>query len=132
LPATLTHEDYPDLIAPGKTIDTIATGTILFAYNWPKDSDRYRRIDKFVNAFFSRLAELQKPPRHPKWRETNLTATFPGWKRFEGAEEWLAAAREQERTAAAAGGNKPLSNSDRNRLFEEFLKWSESKPGPRR
>jgi uncharacterized protein len=126
LPAILTHDDYPNLIAPGQTIETIATGTVLFAYNWPKDSDRYRRIDKFVNAFFSRLAELQKPPRHPKWRETNLAATIPGWKRFEGAEEWLAAAREQERTTAAAGRSKPLNESDRDRLFEEFLKWSQS------
>jgi uncharacterized protein len=125
LPATLTHEDYPDLIAPGETVDTIASGTILFAYNWPKDSDRYRRIDKFVNAFFSKLAELQKPPRHPKWHETNLAATFPGWKRFEGAEEWLAAAREQG-TTSAVGSNKALSETDRDHLFEDFLKWSQS------
>ena len=78
-----------------------------------------------MNAFFSKLPELQKPPRHPKWRETNLAATFPGWKRFEGAEEWLAAAR-QLRTSDAGGTNKQLSESDRNRLFEDFLKWNES------
>jgi uncharacterized protein len=125
LPATLTHEDYPDLIAPGETVDTIASGTILFAYNWPKDSDRYGRIDKFVKAFFSNLAELQKPPRHPKWRETNLAATFPGWKRFEGAEEWLAAARDQG-TPAVAGRTKTLTEIDRKRLFEDFLKWNQS------
>jgi uncharacterized protein len=132
LPATLTHEDYPNLIAPGETVDTIASGTVLFAYNWPKDSDRYRRIDKFVNAFFSNLAELQKPPRHPKWRETNLAATFPGWKRFEGAEEWLATARDQG-TPVVAGRTKGLSETDRNRLFEDFLKWSQSQtPGANR
>jgi uncharacterized protein len=125
LPATLTHEDYPNLIAPSETVETIASGTILFAYNWPKDSDRYRRIDKFVNAFFSRLVELQRPPRHPKWHDTNLAATFPGWKRFEGAEEWLAATREQG-TTVAAGRIKSLSESERNRLFEDFLKWSQS------
>jgi uncharacterized protein len=115
LPASLTHDDYPDLIAPGESIDTIATGTVLFAYNWPKNSDRYRRIDKFVKAFFSKLGELQKPPRHPKWRETNLAATLPGWKRFEGAEESVAAAR-----------TRSLSESDRNRLFEDFLRWSQT------
>jgi uncharacterized protein len=115
LPASLTHDDYPDLIAPGENIDTIATGTVLFAYNWAKNSDRYRRIDKFVKAFFSKLGELQKPPRHPKWRETNLAATIPGWKRFEGAEEWLASARA-----------RLLSESDRNRLFEDFVRWSQT------
>ena len=62
---------------------------MLFAYNWPKGTDRYRRIQKFVDTFFPKLAEFQKPPRHPKWKEANLAATLPGWKRFAGAEEWL-------------------------------------------
>jgi uncharacterized protein len=122
LPTALTHEDYPNLIAPGEIIDTIATGTILFAYNWPKNSDRYRRIDKFVKAFFPRLADFQKPPRHPKWRETVLAASIPGWKRFEGAERWLANAREQ---GGQAGRGDPLSQAERNQLFQEFLRWSQ-------
>ena len=29
-----------------------------------------------------------------KWRETNLAATLAGWKRFEGAEQWLAENKE--------------------------------------
>jgi uncharacterized protein len=145
LPASLTHDDYPDLIAPGENIDTIATGTVLFAYNWAKNSDRYRRIDKFVKAFFSKVGELQKPPRHPKWRETNLAATIPGWKRFEGAEEWLAAARarllsESDRNRlfedfvrwSQTVATKPLTESDRNRLFEDFLKWSQTTGSNRR
>ena len=41
------------------------------------------------DTFFPRLAEFQKAPRHPKWREANLAATLPGWTRFAGAEEWL-------------------------------------------
>jgi uncharacterized protein len=122
LPTALTHEDYPNLIAPGESIDTIATGTVLFAYNWPKNSDRYRRIDKFVKAFFLRLADLQKPPRHPKWRETVLAASIPGWKRFEGAERWLANAREN---GGQAGRGDPLSQAERNQLFQEFLRWSQ-------
>ena len=42
---------------------------MLVAYNWPRNSDRYRRIEKFVEHFFPRLAEFQKPPRHPKWAD---------------------------------------------------------------
>src|SRR5689334_22628336 len=79
LPATLTNEDYPGLIAPGEKVETVAVGAVLIAFNWPKGSDRYRRIQKFVDAFFPRLAEFQKAPRHPKWREANLGATLPGW-----------------------------------------------------
>ena len=129
LPTQLTHEDYPDLIPPGEPIDTIATGTVLFAYNWPRNSDRYRRIDKFVKAFFSRIGEFRKSPRHLKWRETNLATTIPGWKRFAGAEEMLAAARVQEQAAASANARrgKPLNEGERNQLFEDFLKWSQSK-----
>jgi TRAP-type uncharacterized transport system substrate-binding protein len=90
LPATLAHDDYPELIAPGETVDTVAVGAVLIAYNWPKTSvDRYRRVQRFVEAFFPRIAEFQRPPRHPKWHEVNLAATLPGWTRFEAAQAWL-------------------------------------------
>jgi TRAP transporter TAXI family solute receptor len=133
LPSKLTSADYPNLIAPGHTVETIAASSVLIAYNWPKDSDRYRRIDKFVRAFFTKFPEFQKPPRHPKWRETNLFATIPGWKRFEGAEEMVAKYREQVATGRGQqfgqvlvdrSSGRPLTERDRNQLFEDFLKWN--------
>jgi uncharacterized protein len=90
LPATLAHDDYPELIATGETVDTVAVGAVLIAYNWPKTSvDRYRRVQRFVEAFFPRIADFQRPPRHPKWHDVNLAATLPGWPRFEAAQAWL-------------------------------------------
>jgi hypothetical protein len=81
-----------------------------------------------------RLAEFQKPPRHPKWREAILAAVLPGWKRFEGAEEWL---RTHDKTAERAQFDafvgrraaKPvaLPTAERDRLFQEFLSWSKSR-----
>jgi uncharacterized protein len=138
LPATLTKDDYPGMISAGKEIDTIAVGAVLIAYKWPKGSDRYRRIEKFVNQFFPRLAEFQKPPRHPKWREANLASTLPGWTRFEAAEQWLqrnrpppvANAREQFNQFLAERGNmSSMSNTpaDRDRLFQEFIKWTQNR-----
>src|SRR5262245_2402792 len=136
LPSTLTHNDYPNVIPPGETVETIAASSVLIAYNWPKNSDRYRRVDKFVQAFFSKFAEFQKPPRHPKWKETNLASTLPGWKRFEGAEQWLANYREQvvanrrqqfDQFLADRPAGRPLGEQDRNQLFEEFLKWSQAR-----
>jgi TRAP transporter TAXI family solute receptor len=136
LPVTFTHQDYPDLIAEGQTVDTVASGTVLIAYNWPKNTDRYRRIDKFVKAFFPRLAEFQKPPRHEKWKDTVLSAGLPGSKRFEGAEEWvrqqleenLEVRREEFQqfllTRNVSGRGGVLPENERNKLFEEFLKWS--------
>ena len=136
LPATLTTEDYPGLIAPGEKVETVAVGAVLIAFNWPKGTDRYRRIQKFVDTFFPRLAEFQKAPRHPKWREANLAATLPGWARFAGADEWL---RNREKVAGgerdqfgaflAQRVSKPvaLSSEERDRLFQEFLTWSKTR-----
>jgi len=110
---------------------------VMIAYNWPKWTDRYQRVEKFVQQFFPKLAEFQKAPRHPKWRETNLAATLPGWTRFPAADEWLkahhpapqaatAAARENfKEFLAARGGTVPAA--DQERLFQEFLKWSQAR-----
>jgi TRAP-type uncharacterized transport system substrate-binding protein len=112
LPATLTHDDYPDLVAPGEIVDTVAVGAVMIAYNWPKTTaDRYRRIQRFVEAFFPKMAEFQKPPRHPKWREVNLAATLPGWQRFDAAQAWLDNQRGEQQRAGAAG-NDNSNNSE--------------------
>src|SRR5262249_43050368 len=52
-PASINKEDYPGLIE--KEVETIAAITVLVSYNWPKDSARYGRTEKFVNAFFSKF-----------------------------------------------------------------------------
>ena len=132
LPATLTTEDYPGLIAPGQKVETVAVGAVLIAFNWPKGTDRYRRIQKFVDAFFPKLAEFQKAPRHPKWKEANLAAVLPGWTRFAGAEEWLRkrdgmAQGEREQFDRFVAGRREkavaLPSEERDRLFQEFLAW---------
>jgi branched-chain amino acid transport system permease protein len=73
-----------------RKIDTVAVSCVLIAYNWDKNTDRYQRISRFIEAFFPRITDFQKPPRHPKWKEANLAAVVPGWQRHEAAEEWLA------------------------------------------
>jgi len=131
LPTTLTSSDYPGLIAPGEKVETVAVSAVLIAFNWPKGTDRYRRIQKFVDTFFPKLAEFQKAPRHPKWKEANLAAVLPGWKRFEGAEEWLRrnaspqAERDQFEQFLTGRREKSASlpSEERDRLFQEFLQW---------
>jgi TRAP-type uncharacterized transport system substrate-binding protein len=147
LPTALTHDDYPDLIPAGQSVETVAVGAVLIAYNWPKTNvDRYRRVQKFVEAFFPKIAEFQKPPRHVKWREVNLAATLPGWNRFEAAQQWLDNQRSSEarveeqmagtggglRQAVAAGGGATRSGaaaatasppSQDAALYQEFLRW---------
>ena len=120
------------MTTPGEKVETVAVGAVLIAFNWPKGSDRYRRIQKFVDAFFPRLAEFQKAPRHPKWKEANLAAVMPGWKRFEGADEWLrrneqVAQGEREQFNQFIANRREqaasLPSEDRDRLFQEFLQW---------
>jgi uncharacterized protein len=141
LPATFTDGDYPGLIEPGKTVDTVAVDAVLIAFNWPKGTDRYRRVEKFVENFFPKLAEFQKAPRHPKWKEANLAATVPGWTRFPGAEEWLqkqrlpAQAQQQQsqreqfnQFLAARSATKPgTASEDREQLFKEFIQWNNTR-----
>lgn len=141
-PAQLTHEDYPDLIDEGEVIETVANGAVLISFNWKKDTDRYRRVARFVDALFSKIAEFKKPPRHPKWLETNLAIELPFLKRFPRAQELLdeiAAARAAGQTsvnaaaastgidprlareqAARAAPNDPL---EQERLFNKFMDW---------
>jgi hypothetical protein len=81
--------DYPSLAPKGERIATIAVPTILAAYNWPQQSDRYRRVARLVDHLFSRLDRLQSPGFDPKWKEVNLRAKVPSLERFRPAQEWL-------------------------------------------
>jgi TRAP-type uncharacterized transport system substrate-binding protein len=89
LPATLEASEYPNLIKPGERVSTIAVPTVLVAFNWPAQSNRYQRVGRFVDYLFSRIDRLQAPGFDPKWKSINLAATVPGLFRFSAAQEWL-------------------------------------------
>jgi TRAP-type uncharacterized transport system substrate-binding protein len=89
LPTTIDATDYPNLIAKGERIDSIAAPTFLAAYNWRENSDRYRRISRFVQTLFSRIDKLQGAGFDGKWKDVNLNARVPGLMRFKAAQEWL-------------------------------------------
>jgi hypothetical protein len=89
LPSTLTSRDYPQLIPEGQDVPTIAIPTILAAYNWPRGSDRFRRLVRLVDYLFNRIDQFHAQGFHPAWREVNLAAQVPGLRRFPPAQEWL-------------------------------------------
>jgi uncharacterized protein len=126
LPTALTHDDYPDLVPAGQSVETIAIGAVLITYNWPKaNTERYQRVQRFVEAFFAKSEEFKKPPHHPKWQEVNIAATLPGWDRFEGAQAWLDNRRIVEgpsRTLATTAGQ-----AEREGLYQEFLRWKQQR-----
>src|SRR5258708_3548118 len=89
LPAALDAADYPNLIRPGERVTTIAVPTALVAFNFPAKSNRFQRIERFVDHLFSRIGKLQEPGFDPKWKLINLAATVPGLARFPAAQAWL-------------------------------------------
>lgn len=142
LPAYLEHEDYPALIPKGQRIATIAVPAVLAVYDWPTDTERYRRMVKFVDYLFDRLPKLQNEPGyHKNWKDVNLAAAVPGWQRFQPLTDRLEKAeRERPKVSPSVTGAGPLRGAEetvqrqvsraapgdpaeQERLFREFLEW---------
>ncbi|CCD98097.1 conserved exported hypothetical protein [Bradyrhizobium sp. STM 3809] len=151
LPTTLASDEYPNLLNPGETIETVAIGMLLVSYNWPENTERYRKVARFVDAFFANYDEFMKPPRHPKWKESSIVAAIPGWKRFKAADEWLVARNMTPQPQAAdlarprvadvqqqqfenfvrqSGGQVSNDPAERSELFRQFLQWRQQHGGP--
>jgi TRAP-type uncharacterized transport system substrate-binding protein len=137
-------KDYPSLTPDGQTVDTIAVPAVLAVFNWPRGSDRYRRIERFTEQLFTHWDKFLAAPRHPKWRDVNLGGTVPGWTRHIIAEQMLErffgpsrSAQEDikrdfqvflNRFATGAARNQ----TDRDALFRQFLQWREQQGGQTR
>ena len=143
LPTTLSGEEYPNLLSPGETIETIAASVLLVSFNWPENTERYNRTARFVDVFFSKMEEFMKPPRHPKWKEASIAASISGWQRFKPAEDWLVrhnmtamsqqAAVEKIRFEQFLAENRIQASSDPAKLetlFRQFLDWQRRKSVP--
>jgi TRAP transporter TAXI family solute receptor len=132
LPATLTSKDYPNLIAEGEKVDTIAVPAVLAAYNWAPNTDRYRKLSLFVDAFFTKFPAFQNPPFHPKWKEVSLSAPLAGWSRLPYAQQWLdqhgiepvaGRTRFDEFLKQSSAAGKLPADTDKEALFRQFKAW---------
>jgi TRAP transporter TAXI family solute receptor len=133
LPATLSAKEYPNLISEQEQqVDTIAVPAVLAAYNWAPNTERYRKLTLFVDAFFTKFPTFQNPPFHPKWKEVSLSAPLADWQRFPAAKQWLdqhgiepvARNRFEEflkQTPGAAA--KSQTPTDKEALFRQFQAW---------
>ena len=144
LPDKLSHANYPALVPADAPVPTIAVGDVMAVFAWQPHTERYKKVARFVDAFFSRFDEFQHPPRHPKWREVNLTAEVPGWTRFQAAQDWLV----RQTVAGTAGGatqarfnsflsqtnptiNGALTDASKEALFRQFLAWDRQRSAAR-
>jgi TRAP-type uncharacterized transport system substrate-binding protein len=129
-----TSEEYPTLVPQGGRIDTIAVPAVLAVFNWPKNTDRYRRVQRFTEALFSKWDKFSEPQRHPKWRDVDLAATVPGWTRWSVAEEMLKLRQQKDPGISEfwsylnrQGPAISLTQEQREALFREFLKWQKQR-----
>jgi len=135
LPATLNAKDYPNLITDQETVDTIAVPAVLAAYNWAPNTDRYRKLSQFVDAFFTKFPTFQNPPFHPKWKEVSLSPPLHDWQRFPAAQQWLdqhgiqpvARDRFEEFLRQAPASAKVQSSAEKETLFKQFQPWEAEK-----
>jgi TRAP-type uncharacterized transport system substrate-binding protein len=135
LPASIEHGNYPNLVKPDENIETIAVPAVLAVYNWPRGTDRFRKIERFIEYYFSRFDQLTKPPFQPQWKEINLAATIPGWTRY-----WLAEEMVNKMTVGAQTGarrseimftsqRRPVSSAPnelslpQTQEYRQFLDW---------
>lgn len=143
VPAQLTAKDYPRLVASDASVETVAVGMALMAANLSPNTDRYRNVANFVDAFFTQFSRLEERPHHPKWKDVNVAAELPGWRRFGPADAWLkrnavaAAPRLDEKELrqifakflderAKASGSQSLTVEQKDELFDQFRRWQDS------
>jgi TRAP transporter TAXI family solute receptor len=131
LPASLSAKDYPNLVSDQERVDTIAVPAVLAAYNWAPNTERYRKLVLFVDAFFTKFPTFQNPPFHPKWKEVSLSAPLPDWQRLPAAKQWLdrhgieavARNRFEEFMQQSPAAGKLQSDAEREALFKQFQAW---------
>jgi uncharacterized protein len=136
LPANLDSSAYPSLIDLGANVPTVASGAVLAAFAWPEGSAQQQKIATFVNKLFDNFDRFLQPPRHPKWRDVNLSAEIPGWKRLKAAQVWLdthksSVARSDEMRTAfsrfvelfAKKDNVSLTEEQQRDLWNQFQRW---------
>jgi uncharacterized protein len=139
VPTRLTAADYPGQVPSDQPVDTVAVGAVLLAANLQQGSERYRNLVNFVEAFFTGFQSLLEPGHNPKWREVNISAELPGWRRFPPAEQWLqrnvqvaSAPNLQDLRAIfsrfiderqQASGGAPMTQQQKDELFGQFELW---------
>ena len=60
---TFENSDYPNLVKPDEKVESIGVPAVLAVYNWPENSDRFRKIERFIQYYFNRFDKFKELPR---------------------------------------------------------------------
>jgi TRAP transporter TAXI family solute receptor len=142
LPAIITSEDYPNLVAPNESVATIGVSTVMAIHSWPPNSERFRVMSRFVERFLASSERLKGASFSAKWREVNIRAPVKGWHRFQPAERWLASNAPPKAPVAAPQAAQQLktmlqkfvesqqgASTDQEELFNQFVRWYQTQAG---
>ena len=113
----ITSDDYRELVSKDTPVETVELGTVLVAYNWPTNSERYQRVNRFMQAFFAHIQDIQA--KHPKWHQFEITSSVSGWTRLSPAAQWLKKAGltpEESKTTVV-----DFDTKQREALFKDFV-----------
>lgn len=139
LPTGLDHRNYPNLVPAGPAVDTIAVGSVLVTLAASSDTQRAKRVNRFVDVLFERFGQFRGPGFHPKWQEVSLGAQIQGWGRYPEAQNMLRKEQPGDsnvRTsfdsylAQSGQSATAMSNERREVLFRDFLRWRDQRVGP--
>ncbi len=143
LPAIMTEEDYPGLVAPNESVGTIAVSTVMAVHSSPPQSERFRILSRFTERFFASVDKFKTGSYSAKWREVDIRAPLKGWQRFQPAERWLFANAELRTEPVAAPGGQKLKtmvkkfvkrqrggSANQEELFNKFIRWYQQQNKP--
>jgi len=136
LPAIITSEDYPNLVAPNESVATIGVSSVMAVHNWNPQTERFRVVSRFTEKFFTEFDKLKSGTYSAKWREVNIRAPVKGWQRFQAADKWLIANAQAKTPAIPQQAAQQLktmlqkfvesqrgSSADKEELFNQFVRW---------
>ncbi len=143
LPAIITSEDYPNLVASNESVATIGVSSVMAVHNWPPQSERFRVMTKFAEKFLADFEKLKAGSFSPKWREVNIRAPVKGWQRFQPAERWVLANAQPKSQAVPPQAAQQLksmlqkfvesqqgASTDQEELFNQFVRWYQQQGAP--
>jgi TRAP transporter TAXI family solute receptor len=117
-PDPLTAEDYPNLVPPGKSVETARMAAILAVYNWKDKTLRYANVTKFIRTFIGKLDQFSQASRKDVWQKLDLTGEVKGWQQYEPATNIIRRAVASRQAVAPRLQSRIKKNSE----FAAFVK----------